>query len=89
MTTTGKELRAILVMQAEILGRLEALEQALATSGDPMADRLATITGLSEGITYEDPRLEALHKLCEQVDAGDDLGLSRALDDLVAAMKDR
>lgn len=35
------------------------------------------------------PRLEALHRLCEERDAGDDLSLNRALDDFVASMKDR
>lgn len=55
MAENDKEMRAILVMQAEILGRLETLEQALASSGDPMMDRMASIVGLADGKTYDDP----------------------------------
>ena len=80
---TQKMLKTVLVMQAEILGRMEALEQALESTGNGVEDHLQRISGLTPSPTYEDTRLEALHQIREAIESGDNRGLDKAIDEVV------
>ncbi|GAA0693811.1 hypothetical protein [Vreelandella titanicae] len=80
---TQKMLKTVLVMQAEILGRLEALEQAPESTGDPTHDHIRKISGLTPTPIYEDPRLEALHHVREAIESGDNRYLDKAIDEVV------
>lgn len=83
-TDMDRKLNTVLLMQAEILGRLEALEQSLETTGDPMEDRLSRTTGLEAAPVYDDPRLEALHQIREAAETGSDKDLRGAVQEIVA-----
>lgn len=81
---TQKMLKAVLVMQAEILGRLEALEQEPESTGDPTHDHIRRMTGLTPAPIYDDPRLEAMHHIREAIEAGENVSLNKAIDDVVS-----
>ncbi|GGC83893.1 hypothetical protein [Vreelandella lutescens] len=80
---TQKMLKAVLFMQVEILGRLEALENTPETTGDAALDHMRKISGLTPEPTYEDPRLEALHQIREAIESRDNKGLEVAIDEIV------
>ncbi|MCD1588977.1 hypothetical protein K7H09_23525 [Halomonas sp. IOP_14] len=80
---TQKMLKAVLFMQVEILGRLEALEQTPESTGDPTADHIRRMTGLTHAPTYDDPRIEALHQIREAIEAGENKDLETAINEVV------
>jgi hypothetical protein len=80
---TQKMLKAVLFMQVEILGRLEALEQTPESTGDPARDHIRRISGLAPAPTYEDSRLEALHQIREAIESGENKDLETAIDEVV------
>lgn len=67
MAETDKLLKTVLVMQAEILGRLEALEKAAGTDKNPRID----------------PRFDALAQLDSLMDTDLGASLRSDIDDLV------
>lgn len=79
---TQKMLKAVLVLQAEILGKLERLENL---------DKYQEIEALANGKellgkpvpAYEDPRMEALHQIRTTVESGDNRYLDKAIDEVV------
>lgn len=70
MAETEKMLRTVLVMQAEILGRLEAIEQAVGADHRPP----------------KAPRNDALAELIQTMRSGLRTSLTSDLDDLVDAV---
>ncbi|MCC5904119.1 MAG: hypothetical protein JJT87_19580 [Halomonas sp.] len=80
---TQKMLKAILVMQVEILGRLEAMEQAMESTGNAAEDKIRASIGLSYAPTYKDSRLEALHQIREAIESGENKDLETAIDEVV------
>lgn len=68
MTTTEEMLKASLIMQTEILARLEALERARADD---------------DGQVYDQPTTEVLRQIRDMAESGGYANLSTELEDLV------
>ncbi|QJQ95305.1 MULTISPECIES: hypothetical protein [Halomonadaceae] len=67
MATTDEMLKACLIMQTEILARLEALER-------PRQESAAS---------YDDPKTEVMRRLREMAESGGNANLTTELDELV------
>ncbi|MCE8042465.1 hypothetical protein HOP60_09895 [Halomonas daqingensis] len=89
MAETEKMLRTVLVMQAEILGRLEAIEQALASTGNPAEDWIRGTVGIGHAPVYGDTRLEALHEVDGLLQSDEWANVEAALNDLVKNVHQR
>ncbi|NIC05235.1 hypothetical protein [Billgrantia bachuensis] len=83
MAETEKMLRTMLVMQAEILGRLEAIERKLESTGNGMENRMRRHVGLHYAPAYDDPRLEALHEVDGLLLSDEWANVEAALNDLI------
>lgn len=89
MAKTEQMLRTVLVMQAEILGRLESIENRLNSSGTPAEDHLHAVAGRRPAPAYEDPRTNAIFELDGFTRTEEWHNLDAAVDDLIEQVSQR
>lgn len=82
---TQKMLKAVLVLQAEILGRLDKLEKR---SGNAMDNKMQERLGIISG-AKDDARVEALAEVESLMGSQAGGHLSQAIDQLVLKMDDQ